>query len=312
MKPARIAIPALLLASFMIGCGSARPKNSQISFYSVRIESGVRQTASGDSVAFDIFIPKPAPELPKPPFPAVVLTHGFARDKRYHRNNAQYMAERGIVVMTPNMTSLLGGAAARRRNVLNTRDHIAWLAARAANSGDALNGLIDPSRIGLAGHSAGGAISFGAAVESQTTTAPVAALCLLDAVPFDEAIARAADLKPLPFASLRSEPGPFNAFARILKLYPHLSVPVDDIKIAGATHIDPENPTDLGARLACGGSSEKCQALYQRLMYLFFRDALKGPRLEGDTESFPAALAALQDQKQIQCIRIGSHERNPQ
>ena len=129
------------------------------------------------------FIPQSGPGLPQPPYPAVILTHGFARDKKFHRKNARYMAERGILVLTPNMSSLLGGERAQIKNMENTVDHIKWLITRSENPGDVLYGLIDPNAMGLAGHSAGGAVSFEAAIRAQTSGYPVAALCLLDAVP---------------------------------------------------------------------------------------------------------------------------------
>jgi hypothetical protein len=86
----------------------------------------------------------------------VVLNHGFARSKETQYNNALYMAQRGIVVLTPNQVSLLTGKQGQLRNIANTVDHVQWLNDRTADPSDPLAGQIDSNRIGLAGHSAGG------------------------------------------------------------------------------------------------------------------------------------------------------------
>jgi len=74
-----------------------------------------------------------------------------------------YLAQRGIVVLTPDMASLFGGEAAQLGCIADAVADVTWLAERSATPGDSLVGLVDPVRIGLAGHSAGGAVSFEAA-----------------------------------------------------------------------------------------------------------------------------------------------------
>jgi pimeloyl-ACP methyl ester carboxylesterase len=249
--------------------------------YEIRLEKGTRVTPAGDSVQYSLFVPVPRRGLPKPPWPALVLSHGFARNRRYHEKNARYLASRGIVTMTPNL--LGGGRPAQLQNVRNTADHVAWLVERSSTPTDSLAGLVDERRIGLAGHSAGGAVSFEAAVASSKTDHPVEALLLLDGVPWPRTAALAPDLLPLDFASLRSEPSSCNAFASVVALLPELRFPNEDVRILGATHCDPENPTDVLCRIACGGGSGESQSLYQRLTYLFLKDALRAPALEDQT-----------------------------
>ena len=96
-------------------------------FYEVRVERGERKTSLGDSIAYSLFVPVPKPTLPPPPWPTVVLTHGFGRTHKYHSRNAYYMAMRGIAVLTPDMTSLTLGRRAQLRNISNTVDHMSWL-----------------------------------------------------------------------------------------------------------------------------------------------------------------------------------------
>ena len=285
-----VCLVSACVAASCIGSSSDR----EVRLYDVSVESGTRQAVTGARVAYDLFIPCPAVDLPGPPFPAVVLTHGFARDRTFHRNNALYMAQRGIAVLTPDMVSLLGGAASQSANIAILSDHVRWLTERSTAPGDPLAGILDARRIGLAGHSAGGAASFEAAAKTQEGPASVAAVSLLDAVPWDRTLERAADLRPMPLASIRSEPGPWNLNGRVLDLLNRLAFNVEEVRVVGSTHCDPENPTDLLGQLACGPSTEEHRAIYQRLMYLFFRDALKAHRLEQEGETYADTLQRLQ------------------
>ena len=262
----------------------------QAGLFPVSIESGSRITVTGDKLDYDLFIPQAGLGLPEPPYPVVILTHGFARNKKFHRKNAQYMAERGIAVLTPNMSGLLGGESAQLKNIDNTADHVKWLITRSETSEDALYHLINPNAIGLAGHSAGGAVSFEAAVQAQTSDFPVAALCLLDAVPWTRTEHRAPELQEPGFCSLRSEPTPCNGNGSVLELLKALSLPSTDVRIVDGTHVDPENPTDFWGPLFCGGTSPACRAIYQRLMYLFFQDAFQMESVEEPAETYADGL----------------------
>ncbi|MBN1558060.1 MAG: alpha/beta hydrolase fold domain-containing protein, partial [Lentisphaerae bacterium] len=249
-------------------------------------ESGERETVTGDRVAYDLFIPRPADGLP-----AVILTHGFGRNRTYHRENAAALARRGHIVLTPDMSPLLGGAPAQERNIANTVDHMHWLARRARTTGDTLYGALDPARIGLAGHSAGGAVTFEAAAASRDTGVPAAAVCLLDMVPWQRTLGAAAQFPVLPFCSLRSEPGACNRYGSVLGILERLPFITEDIRVAGATHCDPENPSDALCGLACGAADPARQAVYQQLMTCFFSDALQAPPLPGGPACFTGCLA---------------------
>lgn len=275
------ALPVILLAAL----GVAPPAAAGL--FSVAVENGSRQTTLGDTVAYDLYWPVSAASQPAPPWPTVVLNHGFSRDKSHHADNARYLAARGIVVLVPNLVSLLGGEDAQLRNIANTEDHVAWLKARTATPGDALFGLVDRARIGLAGHSAGGAIAFEAAVGLGPD---VEALLLLDAVPWSRTLSVAGALEIPYFASLRSDPSACNAAGSVVALLSRLAFPSLDVRLVGATHCDPENPTDLLCAFGCGGTSATRRSLYQRLQYLFLQDALGVPSVESPPDTYGAAL----------------------
>lgn len=274
---------------------AALPCSLLAALYPVAVESSVRRTAAGELIAYRLYVPQsPSAGLEAPLFPAVVLTHGYGRGNENHEVNARHLAERGIVVLTPSNAALLSLSA-----VSNTLDHVAWLRRRAQTPGDALQGLVDPGRIALAGHSAGGAVSFESAVQGQKRGIGVAALLLLDAVPWSRTYFSASGLQALPFASLRAEPGACNSFAEVLKLQRGLAFATSDVRVVAATHCDQENPTDFRCLALCGGASSQRQSIYQRLMYLFLRDTFGIPEAGDETLSYAEALSVLQASGEI-------------
>jgi dienelactone hydrolase len=271
--------------------GIAAPASAAL--FAVEVERGTRTTAAGDVIAYDLYRPVPSAGLPAPPWPAVILNHGFARDRSRHALTAFVLAQRGLVVLTPDLLNLLGGEQAQIRNIANTVDHVRWLRTRTATEGDALYGRIDTSRIALAGHSAGASISLEAAIDATAAGIDIAALVLLDGVPWPRTISLVPRLPPLSFVSLRSESGPCNAFGSGARFVEASPVPVDEITITGATHCDPENPTDALCAIACGGASAAGTLAYQRLFYLFLQDRLPLPSVETAVVRFDATVDGM-------------------
>jgi pimeloyl-ACP methyl ester carboxylesterase len=251
----------------------------------VAIEESSRTTTSGATVAIDLFIPTPSdPAQPDAPFPTVVLSHGFARNKAQHRNNAVHMAERGILVATPNSPGWFGDSA-QQDNIDALIGHVGWLLARSGTPGNSLEGCVDPSRLGLAGHSAGGAVSFEAAIGLQDTPERIGALCLLDGVPWPRTLDAAAALHPLRFGTLRGEPSNCNSSGNILDLLTTMGFNLDDVRVVGATHCDPENPTDLGCTLFCGGTNAARRTVFRNAVTFFFMESF-GLSLPDEPESY--------------------------
>jgi pimeloyl-ACP methyl ester carboxylesterase len=201
------------------------------------------------------------------------------------------MAERGILVATPNSPGWFGGSA-QQDNIDALIGHVAWLLARAATPGDSIERRVDLSRLGLAGHSAGGAVSFEAAIGLQDTAERVDALYLLDGVPWPRTLDAAAALRPLAFGSMRGEPSSCNGDGSILDLLTTMSFNLDDVRVVGATHCDPENPTDLGCTLFCGGTNAARRTVFRNTMTLFFMESF-GLILPDEPESYTAYIHRL-------------------
>ena len=269
------------------------PLTARAALFEVKQEASSRQLSDGSVVAIDLWIPQRTDSaLPAPPYAAVVLAHGFARNRTYMRDNAKHMAARGILVAAPDSPGWFG-AGAQAANIAAAVGHFGWLVTRSGTPGDTLAGLVDPTRLGAAGHSAGGAVGFEAAIVMQAGATPLRALFLLDAVPWDRTLAAAPGLRPLAFASWRAEPSSCNADGSVLRLLESLAFPATDVRLVGATHCDPENPTDFLCTLTCGGGSAAARSLFQRAMTLLFLDAF-GIALADEPEPYAAFLARVE------------------
>ncbi|MFB1485969.1 MULTISPECIES: alpha/beta hydrolase family protein [unclassified Thiocapsa] len=239
----------------------------------VDIARGSRLTQSGDRIDYLLVTPNADGQPVSLPLPALVLTHGFARDYGRHLDSAIAYASAGIIILVPNLVASDERPIVGRREVENTADHVRWLIARAEDPADALYGILDPDRIALAGHSAGGAISFEATITLQSSGIFPAALVMLDAVPYPRTLRAAARLRPLPLLSLRSEPSGCNANGSVAQLESVLNFSIESVLISAATHCDPESPTDVVCELACGGGSEPARATYREQTETFLRDS---------------------------------------
>jgi len=80
---------------------------------------------------------------------------------------------------------------AQARNIDGAVEHVFWALSLRGRGGAP---WVDPTRVALGGHSAGGAVSLEAAVALRCRGVRVAGLVLLDAVPWPRTVATAAGL----------------------------------------------------------------------------------------------------------------------
>lgn len=187
---------------------------------------------------------------------AVILAHGFSRSPKRMAGHASALAGRGITTWLPDLYSLMGGKKSRQKNV----DFLLGLVRELAG--------IHPNVI-LAGHSAGGALSFMAAVEAQGESLPVASLILLDAVPWDETIEAAPRLQPLALLSMTSESSSMNAWLKVEKLHEAIGFDFTELHLVGSSHVDPENPPGTFSKTF---ATEAGRELYSQLLIRYVTD----------------------------------------
>src|SRR5262249_53765036 len=159
----------------------------------------------------------------------VELIHGFLMTGDQQSNNAEFLAERGFVVITPNITKVLLGDDTRMENVSDVLDFISWLINESQDKNSPHYNLIDPSRIALGGNSSGGAVVLEATIQAQKRNIPIKAMISLDGVPWDRTMGEVPDMKPVDLLSLRAEPALCNYHGKVLTFLEKMKFPTNDI-----------------------------------------------------------------------------------
>lgn len=206
----------------------------------------------GFYVGADLYVPDAVGGEPAAAVAGFVLLHGFGGKRAHLAALAARLAAAGCAVLLPDMSSLFSGPreAAQLRNVRAFADHAEWLVAQRGTGGGA---LVDPARLVLGGHSAGGAVSFEACAElaARGGETRAAACVLLDGVPWPRTMREAAGAFPLQrtvIVSLRAEPSAWNKRAEVLKALAataagaagcNLDERIIDVLIRGSRHADP-------------------------------------------------------------------------
>jgi dienelactone hydrolase len=124
-------------------------------------------TGLGGVPAFEVYrpcstSPGDCPGLPAtlerfdPPYPVVVIHHGFIAQMTHHRYNAQAFAEAGYLAITVNGIHPITGLPNVQSNT-NAGQILDWLASSASG---AIGADADLNRVALAGHSQGSAASL--------------------------------------------------------------------------------------------------------------------------------------------------------
>lgn len=310
-RAATFSLPTMMLLVVLASswCVSqayaARPISSQIETegppeagtYSIKTVKGTRCTSGGTMQSYTIYLPDS--KEAQGPFPTVMLIHGFLMTGEQHRNNAEYMAKHGFIVLTPDISKWLWGDDKRTRNVDDLVDDLAWLTGKKGDQPECVRGLVDSSRVGVAGNSSGGAAALELALQAQKINMPVQALVSLDGVPWDRTLEHLHELAPIKLLTLRAEPCICNYHARMLKFLSSLSFPYEDVKVNGARHCDVENPTTLGCFSICGKSDAEHRVVFQNLLYLYFRDQLSAPKVGTTEKSFESYISELQSEKKV-------------
>lgn len=185
----------------------------------------------------DLFRPSVAPRG------TVVLAHGFLRDRQSLGALARELADRGALVLVPDLPFLA--------------DPVANAAALTAIVIDVRGGRLGPvpARTVLIGFSAGGLASLLAAARTPGVTGWIG----LDPVDRDGEGLHVAARVSAPAVILRAVPHSCNAWANSHSWGAFLPRLSRDVLVEAATHCDFENPGDPVCSAACGAPDPQRQ-----------------------------------------------------
>ncbi len=295
----KAALSSLILIVACVVSSSIPASASSDKFFAYDKIRASRMASRGRIRSYEMYIPKRDANSRSDTFPLVVLVHGFMRKPKHMRHNAEYLAERGIFVLVPEMDQILWGYEKRGRNMDEVTDLIKWFLPRASDPKDKLYGAFDPHRVGMLGHSSGGPICIEVIIDLQKQGIAIDSMMLPDGIVWPRTMERLAQLQPLNVFSVRSEPAVCNQHASVLGLLEKLPFPYQDFKVNGSKHCDPENPTNWGCKCICGKSKDEYRNVFVRLMYVYFKDRLKAPSTPDSHPTLEATLRQFETNKKI-------------
>ena len=132
----------------------------QNSFHQVRVTGIVLPTQNGQWVAADLF--RPLTATAEQPAPAVVVIPGFQRSKETQANISLELARRGIVVIAIDPYAQGFSSSSLSTRAATEEGYGAFAVIRYLTETGNLN-YVDPNRVGVTGHSAGGNAALQAA-----------------------------------------------------------------------------------------------------------------------------------------------------
>jgi pimeloyl-ACP methyl ester carboxylesterase len=207
------------------------------------VATSVQAPVDGATLATDLYTPQSGG-----PYPTIVLRHGFLRGKQNFVAWGKHLASRGFVAIIPTSR-----APAAPNPAVDSDDMLAlldWAKAQSGQTGSPLQSKVDEQRLAVIGHSAGGLAAALAAAKRPTLRAAV----LFDPVDVGPGAAAAPTTK-MPVAVLFAEPGACNLQGNYVPIYQTFGGPRFGLKVIGAQHCAPEDPSDAVCELACGGAA---------------------------------------------------------
>jgi dienelactone hydrolase len=168
--------------------------------------------------------------------PLVLVAHGFTQNKDYHANQGRKLAGEGYVVLIPSLQRF-GNHAGHGQDLRSLLD---WAEGQNLDKTSQLFGRVDASGAAAAGHSAGGLSALLAAAADDR----IRVLVLMDAVDWKGIGAKAGANLKIPKLSICAEPSPWNDHGSPEKLAAALPEPKKTLKIAGANHLEAQDPVN--------------------------------------------------------------------
>jgi pimeloyl-ACP methyl ester carboxylesterase len=212
-------------------------------------------TLTGLPTQIDVYSP------PQPTRGAVVLVHGFMRNRATMADHAQALANEGVLAVVPDMPYLVDS----RDNARALVELVTQL-----RRGE-IAGPIE--QVVLVGFSAGGLAALLAA-----STPGVVGYVGLDAFDRPNGVGlAAARTLPVPSKMLRGPPSFCNAYGISGPWAAALPPPTEDRILDSATHCDFEAPTNRACTLFCGATDPQRQRIVRQTLIDAVREWLLAP-----------------------------------
>ncbi len=193
---------------------------------------------AGEKVEVDFFLPKNSRTAP-----LVIVAHGFSRGRKNFEGWGERLARAGYFAAIPDLPS----STDHRQNGHAIEELIEVLASKPPEK--LRSAHIETGRVAVIGHSAGGLATLLAASNDRHIVLWIG----LDPVDSGDIGAKAADDRSFTSLVLRAEPSRCSQRENIKGLEQHLRGPWLIAKVDGASHCDPEDPTDNWCTITCGG-----------------------------------------------------------
>uniref|UniRef100_A0A0G4I3V2 PET hydrolase/cutinase-like domain-containing protein n=1 Tax=Chromera velia CCMP2878 TaxID=1169474 RepID=A0A0G4I3V2_9ALVE len=203
----------------------------------------------------------------------VIIVPGFLQSKNRHTDQALQLASRGFVAVVPSPKRFADHA----KNAKDISRLIDWLGRENGDRKSPLFSRLDMQSIGLLGHSAGGL----AAVLCAAHDFRVSVLSLMDPVDFKDMgkrAARSGGLDKCAVGITCSDPSPANKWGDPFRFFDAMaSVPLRRlVHVQGASHSDPQCPTNWASRWFCGQPGKAYQRRYFQFSLSWMDLFLKG------------------------------------
>lgn len=215
--------------------------------------SNVSVTLASGSITADVYWP--ASGSPGAPFVPVVVGHGFARSAAPMTNWGRHFASHGFVTAVINFPAPT--MPDHVRNGALMRELLGWL----RTSPQPIGVAVDAQRGAYAGHSAGGL----AAILAASGDPSIDALIGLDPVDANSLGSNAGANVTATTLVLASEPHACNSQGSASSLYSAIGAQAKAYaRVTGASHCDPEDPSDNLCPFACGTGNSNTRAYFRR------------------------------------------------
>jgi dienelactone hydrolase len=195
--------------------------------------------------------PNAPPDVAHGPYPLVVFAHGFAVTPQTYGALLARWASAGYVVVAPALPLLNGDAPGGASHADYGAPNIADLdfvvgeaLRRAATPGDPLAGLIDPTRVAVAGHSDGEVLAYALGLEACCHDPRVKAVIAMAGNLANAGVLPAPT--GVPILHILDDHDPYDPYpASIAFDRQHLPAPNDLLTLISASHLPPfSQPTD--------------------------------------------------------------------